>query len=954
MRVPFCLPGWRGCLGILAVLATLLAPRLAGAIGEVTGRIGGYVTIEGTGEGVADVLIQVSSKALLGGTRSGTTRADGSYTIHDLPPGIYDLTVRMEGFAPILHRGIRVNAGELAPVDIQLQVQTTPQQNQTYRIVEKVNPTLNPESAAAVVTIGNASLTRAPTFRQEKGVAQHAPGVTQGTDRVQVRGAMGRHNRYLIDGLDLTDIVSGAFGTSSALINHDSVEQFVIAIGAMDAEFNSLGLVQNMITRSGGNKLTIDATVILQPTQFSAPTRYATRVGLQQGQLLYDDRPQIERAFYSTNLNLGGPIVKDRLWFFTSFQFNYNRITNNIPPVPWYPGLENPYDRYVDQTLYIGRAKLTWQASQNTRVSVSYSFDRNYIANAIASSAIGGDPTIFTPEAERRVIRGGDWGALLIDSLLTPKLLLQIQTGLSYKSALEDAYATLNGEPDRLTPSHTLATADAFNNLTYLNGNRDWNDEKKWNFQFAPTLLYTAQGLGGTHNIKGGLQFAYMRYEHNVGVAGGRRFTDTVPGLPCDPQNPATFSSCLIMEEFPDSQPRDGRPGPGWTTTAQAINLGFFIQDRFTFQRYLTVVPGFRIDMGQLFNHEGSRLATLVGYGPRLSFIYDLLHDRSTLLVAHYGRHNDVGNAGIADRGNPTQPAILRRWNPTTQSFEEVRRSGGVAGQTFAQDVEPPKVDEVSAGIHREVHPLTVAGVDYTYRLYSNLWINREINQIWDPAGTRVVGHVNGQRQQIFEAATPPDARREYHGVDFWVRGTPGRFDVIASYTLSFLRGTVEDYFDPLGYGYNPRLSHYFYGDLPRNYRHYIKALLNYGFDFGLTLGARLQYLTGAPQWKVYRSPEDQSLSLYRSPRGSDPGARVNDPTGWSEFRLPDQFVLDLQVAFSMEKLLKQRIDILAMAFNALSISTPFQLDQRDGPNFGTVTRRTDNIFVELVVRYRY
>ena len=955
MRVSYCRP-----LIFLAALALLALPTRAWAIGEVTGRIGGVVTIAGTSDGLAGVQLTASSKALIGPPRTTTTTDDGSYTFQDLPPGRYELTVRMEGFAPILQKNIIVNAGDRAPVDIHLQVQTTPQENQTYQIIEKINPILNPDSAAAVTVIKNEQITRAPTFRQEKGIAQYTPGVNQGTDRAQVRGGMGRFNRYLVDGLDLTDVTAGAFGSSSGLVNLDSIEQFVIEVGAMDAEYNSLGLVQNMITKSGGNKFTVDMSAIIQPTALSqGQVRYPTGTPLINGQLLYDDRPVVARDFYSANVNIGGPIVKDKLWFFTSFQFNWNRVTNNIPAVPWYPGLQNPYDRYVDQSLYIGRGKLTWQATASTRVSVSYSFDRNYIGNALASSAIGANPLTYAPEGERQVIRGGDWGALLIDSALTPKLLFQLQTGLSYKSNLEDSQLMMGGRPDRLTPSHTLNTADSFTNLNYINSNRDWNEERKWNFQFAPSLMYTAQGLGGTHNFKGGMQFAYQRYDHNVGANGGMKYTDSVPGgayppVPCDPTNPSSFGSCNQREFYPDSVPQNGQPGPGWSTTAQAINLGFFLQDRFVFQRYLTIVPGMRVDMGMLYNTDGTRIATLVGYGPRLSLVYDLLHDRSTLITAHYGRHNDIGNAGIADRGNPSQISVLQRWSAGTQTFEDAQRRGGAGSQLFAKEVDPPKVDEVAVGLHREIFPLTVAGIDYTYRRYSNLWINREINQIWDPAGTRVIGYANGTPQRLFEAGTPDDAQRNYHGLDFWLRGTPGNFDVVASYTLSYLTGTVIDYFDNQGYGYNPRLTQLFNGDLPGNYRHYLKALMNYRFDFGLTLGTRVQFLTGAPQWKVYRSPDDQSFSFYRSPRGSDPGARVNDPTGWTEFKLPDQFIVDIQIAYSLEKLTKQRIDILAMLFNALSIATPFQIENRDGAAFGTVTRRNDNIFAELVVRYRY
>lgn len=942
---------------LLAILvALLMAPRPAHAVGELGGSIAGYVTAKGSKDGLAGVPLSLRSSQLIGGAKETVTGDDGSYTFLNLPPGTYEISIKVEGFAPIKQINIQVNAGSLSSVDLAIEPASSSDMNERTTIIEKVNPVLNPQSAAAVTPLSNRTITSSPTFRQEKGVAQFTAGVTSGGDKAIVRGGLGRFNRYFIDGLDVTDITTGAFGTSSALINSDSVEQFVVEVGSMDAEYNSLGLVQNMITRSGGNKLIVDASIIFQPSQFAATTRYPTNSAQQNSSTLYDNRPLPDRSFYSGDINIGGPIVKDKLWFWTSFQFNFNRLTNNIAEQPWY-GIKSPYDRYQDQVLYLGRVKLTWQATKATRVTLSWSTDFNDIINASTSSAITGvNPQNLAPEAERRVKRGGHWVGLLVDSSLTEKLLLQIQTGVFYKNYLEDSQRLVGGQPDRIDPAHQLQTADAAtNNFVYLNGNRQWDDQTKWSAQFSPTLLYTAHGLGGEHNVKGGMQFTYMNYRHNVGIPGGQSFIDTLPGVVCDPGDPRTFASCNQVTVYPDSLPQNGRPGEGYTTTTQAMNLGLFIQDRFTIKRWLTIVPGMRVDVGMLYDTTGTRLQTLIGFGPRLSLIYDLLHDRSTLVMVHYGRHNDVGNAGIADVGNPSMTSILRRWDPMRQVFVDQRTSGGPGTQSFATDVNlsPPMLDEISAGIHREIVSQAVVGIDYTYRLYQNFWVNEEVNQIWDPAGTRVVGFVNGQRKRLYVAETPSDARRTYHGLDLWVRGTPGHWDLTASYTLAINEGNVTNFFDG-GYHTNPRLDPLYTGPIDGAPRHYLKGLISYAFDWGLSVGTRLQFYTGTPLWQQYRSPEDSTYSLYRSTRGSTTGTRPNDPTTWAGFNLPNTFNLDIQLGYNLQKLTGQRIDILAMLFNILNVSPAQALETRAGPTFGTVTRRPDNMFCEMVVRYRY
>lgn len=922
----------------IVVAACLIWPAAAFAIGDVTGRIGGVVTIEGTKDGISGVPITVRSRSLLGGKRSATTGDDGSYQFQSLPPGTYTVEARIEGFSPVEVSDVQVVVGSLSPVDIVLRVGAV--QSETKKIVERRAPVLNPESAVTTTVLDNAKVSRTPVFRQVQAMAQLAPGVGPGNSP-SVRGGLSRYTRYLVDGLDTTDIVIG--GISSPM-NFDSVEQFNMYSGAMDAEYNSMGLVQNMVTRSGGNKFTVDASVILQPTAFYAPARYPAMQPIQNSQLLYDERPPPIRDFYSVNLNFGGPLVKDKLWFFTSFQFNYNKAMLTVPPFPFL-GLNEDTDRIRDTYTYLGRAKLTWQATTSTRISLSFNVDRNLIDNSAQS-------TTLAPEADRKIRRGGEWLVLLLDSSLTSKLMFQMQAGFTTKRSLEDTIREYNGGPDRVTAAHTLRTSDQFNGVTYLNSAGGWNDETKYRVQVDPTLIYSTTGLGGTHNIKVGLQFAYMQYSHNVGVAGGRRFTDISYDKPCDPGDPSTFASCSQLNEYPDSLPQNGQAGAGWTTKAEAFNIGLFAQDRYTIKRWLTIVPGFRFDVGILKDYEGKAIGTLYGYGPRLSFVYDLLHDRTTLISAHYGRHNDVGNAFIADQGNPFQPSSFQVWNATAQRFEVRNTSGGIGGQSFAEKISPPTLDEVAAGIKREVIEQLVLGVDYTFRRYGNMWVNAEVNQIWDPAGSRVIGYQNGMARRLYEAATPDEGQRTYHGLDVWAQGNPGNFGIVASYTMAFATGTVSDYFS--GFMQNPRLNSLYSGPLSDNYRHTLKGAIDYYFSFGLNTSVRFQYRTGAPQWRVFQSPEDNSNSFYRSPRGTSTGQRTNDPTTWAEFKLPDQFQLDLQLTYGFEKLFKVKFDVMLLLFNVLNQSVATSIDQRNGTTFGTIQGRTDNFNGEIILRYRY
>ena len=104
----------------------------------------------------------------------------------------------------------------------------------------------------------------------------------------------------------------------------------------------------------------------------------------------------------------------------------------------------------------------------------------------------------------------------------------------------------------------------------------------------------------------------------------------------------------------------------------------------------------------------------------------------------------------------------------------------------------------------------------------------------------------------IVVSTTAKEAYRKYSGVDLWVQGTPGRWDLLASYTLSYNWGTVSDYFD--GYLLNPRMTQYYEGYVPDDRRHSLKGSIAYRTLFGLDIGARVQYRTGSPMWKTLSS----------------------------------------------------------------------------------------------------
>jgi hypothetical protein len=285
-------------------------------------------------------------------------------------------------------------------------------------------------------------------------------------------------------------------------------------------------------------------------------------------------------------------------------------------------------------------------------------------------------------------------------------------------------------------------------------------------------------------------------------------------------------------------------------------------------------------------------------------------------------------------------------------------------GRIFDRDAKTPHVDELSFGLRQAVGDKAVVGADFTYRKYSNMWVDDEINQIWDPSGTRIIGYVDpSQPQAIVKITTPDDAWRDYRGLDLWAQGKVGSWDLLANYTLAYANGTVGNYFD--GYGANPRMKYFSEGPNPDDIRHTIKGSIGYATGFGLDFGFRFRYLTGTPLWMTMQNPTSNNGSLYRSPRGTgytlNPTtgrADLNEPSNVAILRNPDQFIIDAQARYDLGKPfgLKQKFELTLLVVNLLNNTDPTGWNQNyntSNQQYGTVFNRSRPLQAELLLRFR-
>jgi hypothetical protein len=935
-------------LSVAALLISLAISGSAYAVGEVAGRISGTITEQQSGAPVPGATITVSGKNLIGGARNVTTDDSGRYEVVELPPGPYDVEVSYSGVKPIKRRVV-VRQGETLPLDIQWSAELA--EAEVTVVVEERHMT-KPDSSQSgtVITIDQSD--RVATSRSYQDIARQVAGVVDvnGGGNPQIKGANLAGNKYLVDGLDITDPVTSTF---SANINFDSISSIEIVTGGMEAQYNALGGVINLITQGGSDEWHVNVKLFIQNGSFSAPGNYGS-------QLYQADRPFVKitpapTQSYQAVANVGGPILKHRLWFHISLEYDYTESAVPAGPPLNYQAPPRTFNGFL------GRLKLTWAPNDKHRVTLSVSTDPAVITNLASSIS----PNYNLPIAMTYQKQGGAFAILQWDYFITQNINTNVQTGFQFQELdtgpqpYYTGFDNSNVPPGMYGPNnytYSFDTPQHFNfqdNTVWYQGQTSAVTDKRYRFQFDPSISLRGKAAGH-HDAKLGLQFQFKRSTFDVVNSGkGVSYQDLGGGGGegglCNEMNPAQQAGCYQKTISSD-----------YNQYYQGIALGAFIQDRWKPVKWLTIQPGIRLDYGWTQNSAGQTASSQFAVGPRLGFNFDLTKDQKTILVLWYGRASELNNLLPAAYGSPSGLSTSYYWDAATSAFDIVAsRSGGPKGYRFDPNATAPHTDEVYVALRRELFANSVGSIEYTYKRVSNMWDWKELNQIWDPTGYRLLGYVdNANPQQIRLITTPDRDYREYQGVDFSIEARPNQnWDIYFAYTLAFTYGPGAEQFEgqingTKGQFYNPRQTMFYQGFLPEDVRHNLKLRASYHIK-GFTVGGLLQYITGATTSKSFFNYLDASYTNLRSPQGTDPG-KANDPNAFAEIRLPDVFSLDVRAQYDFHALIKQHITLLVDFFNLFNIRPASGIDNTNTTQYGQVTSRISPFRFQLGLTYAY
>ncbi|MGQ0504391.1 MAG: TonB-dependent receptor [Myxococcaceae bacterium] len=922
----------------LSRLATLLAllPTAALAIGEQNGGISGIVTEAATGIPVPGVTVAASSKALIGGPKTTTTGEDGQYSLSALPPGSYTVEISYEGVKPI-RREIEVIQGSASPLNVAWSAELA--ETETTVVVQERKLT-RPDSTQSGSVLSAETQGKLASARRYQWLAQQVAGVS-GNANPNIRGGNELMNRYMIDGLDVTDPVSNGFTTT---VNFDSISSLQILTGGMEAQYNAMGGALNLITSTGSDEFHVDSSIYMNHSLLSAPSQYGPNA--HEGIQPFSRAPRPPTSGFDANANVSGPIIKQKLWFNFSLQYS-----NNSASLPSGPPL-NVQGPNRTLTGVFPRLKLTYGPSSKHRLTLSALSDPTMIDNVDATSGTGNS---ITPLAHRRTEQSNTLGTLIWEYFANDAVTAKVQLGgvlTNLNNGPQGKYGRVDYNSQYTGARHDYdygrsRHVNADDGTIWYNPVFDINDRRTTG-QLDGSLAFKYPLLGH-HETQVGIQNRISQRGGLSQFPGGHLYQDRDggPGEAGLCLDEATGKGCSIRTDMEPFQFRES----GFST-------GVYVQDRWQVTRWLRVLPGLRFDHGRTRDSSGNLVSMHSGLGPRLGLIADLTGDQKTIVSAFYGRANEVMSLMAAQSANRA-PQTSYLFNAQSKRWDFLESIGGPGTTTLDPHGRPPHTDEILLSFRRQLSDGIAANLDYTYKRISNIWDQVETNYVWDPTGTRIVDYVNGQPGPVYKITTPADNYVTYQGLDVVLQGrvTPN-FDLYAAYTLGFRYGPAADQLGVLGTRsqyFNDRQAQYFDGYAFGDIRHMVKV--NGTFTAGnFSIGANTVFLSGEVQAKNFQTATAQTGTILRTPMGTTP-TRPNDVEQVSEFRTADRFVIDFRVAYDLHGWTGQHIILIGDVFNVLNLAAPLGYNAADRlpPNtFGTVASRQQPFRVQLGLRYMY
>jgi hypothetical protein len=761
-------------------LCLMMVPFLTAQVTRQNGVIKGTV-VEADGTPVPGATVTALSPALMGSITS-LTGPDGVYRLINLPPGIYSLTAELTGFKTVKREDIKVEIGQTYTVELKTEVSSIQEEITVIGTPPVVDLASNKiTSVISTELLYNLPLNRAigNLFNITAGAAGSIAAYSG-----SVHGANSGSTAYEIDGVNGESPTTGGMQVQPQF---ESVEEVEISTGGLQAQYGaSGGSFISVVTKSGGNQFHGQAQA------------YYTATGLNQ--MLFTDeelasmkksKPGFAKYDVDASASLGGPIIKDKLWFYSTLDYRQNEYTFSFDPVT----LEGKtYGAYTNPTkTWAPFIKLTTQISKDMRLFVM--FNGSYSDSYYNAGYYNVEDAVTKSLPKTSAI------AAELNWILGPNTVV----------AFHASYNNLNWALTNQSSSRSnVSKYDAYTGYLWGTGGEEQYTIRRSESLNARLTHFMDDVLGGNHEIGAG--FEYLYNFDRLSVTRGNPLSMTYyNGNPYYYQAQgmarATYGDGLISlgaEGLNDGDATKDLPGS---------RLSAYLQDSYTtLKNRLTINVGFRFDWysgwfggasstgpgtSTLAYKVGAFVADTIGWNPyaamtwgdikntfdsktlspRIGASYDLFGDGKTALKISFGRFYEAvpvmwysnaqayiqasynfnwwdnnGNGVCDDPGVDSYAPTSGYWAFAKQDLASLKEQVAFEGEQY--QLKPPYNNEFIVSLSHELAQNFSVKLQYVnkmgYRDHWDTWFNTAARQylnsvadapgFWVPFTTTVPG----------------------------------------------------------------------------------------------------------------------------------------------------------------------------------------------------------------------
>jgi len=735
---------------LLLLLLALAVTATAWAQGNPTGAIRGTVT-DPDGLALPGVTVTAASPALQG-VRTVVTTANGDFLIPFLPPGEYTVAFELQSFAP--HKEtIGVAMAETRPMDIKLSIAAV---SETVTVTGSASTEILTTGSIAQ-TYTSTKIEALPVGRTLVSAVLLAPGVSGNgpSGNVVIAGALSYEGLYLINGVNVNENLRGQ---PRDLYIEDAVQETKVSSGNISAEYGRFnGGVVNMITKSGGNRfsgsfrdsLTNDSWRALRP--------------------LDDEKTDQVVPIYEGTF--GGPILRDKLWFFTDGRYTNNKQQRVLD----YTLLSYPWAQ--SDKRYEGKG--TWAINSQNTLKASYTRKWIWTTNNTSNSPMDLDSLFNNGTTDTLT-------AVNYTGVITPKLFAEAQFSRKTMTTVDTGAIYTDLVRGTLMFDRSRGSA-RFNSSTFcaVCGN-GWHEERNNWDAFAKFGYFLSTEKTGSHSLVFGLDnFKESRQVDNYQSGSGYRVyvTKTYIAETADRTIYPVVDGSSYVQYTPLVEPSVG---------SDIRTYSAFVNDQWRLNNRVSFNVGFRYDQNRSKDQGGVPVLRDWQWSPRLGVSWDIRGDSRWIANAGVARYVMGVNGAVVDSGSKGGRTASYSWTyrgpainttcvaPNCQKIADVLpqvfswfdSNGGINNTTYrsapsipgvtttvSADTKAPSSNEVTAGLARSLASRGTVRVDYTYRNYNDMYGSFQdltTGRVTDPTG---------RSYDAVSVKNTPDARRWYHAV---------------------------------------------------------------------------------------------------------------------------------------------------------------------------------------------